>query len=71
MKYIFVTIDEFLTYGGKLEIGRTIYNEKGLEVGEVKQLLDGDFAIIETSNRSLRIINAMFYVKIPVQPIYV
>lgn len=71
MKYIFVTIDEFLANNGKIEIGRSIYNKDGLEVGEVKQLLDNGLTIINTYNRSFQIINTIFYVKIQVQPIYV
>lgn len=74
MKTIKVTIEEFLSNGGILEVGREIYNssDKGTVTGYYKEF-NKEAMVHLASNASwtsFPILSHIFYIEIEVTPIY-
>lgn len=69
MKYIFVTMKEFIAKGGILSKGRDIYDDNERYIGSyVKK--QGFLHIIETGNSSHPAATSVHFVKIEVRPIW-
>jgi hypothetical protein len=70
MKFIWVTLREFIDNGGKLETGRNIYLSANTNpIGEYKTF-EGGLHLITSGLRTHPISETTFFVAIEVQPIW-
>lgn len=70
MKCIFVTIEEFLQNGGKLEKDREIYTEAQNLAGYYLKPFKDHHLACNASYKSFPVLSMAFYVKIEVTPIW-